>query len=356
MDIPDYWINGPDDIKDVSENVKKGICRVLAKSQGGRDIYLVEYGEKQDLSRKANFASSLYYRDVGVYADKSGLKPIVLIVGATHGGEIEGITAVLNLIAELESGVDLRGRRHAWVRELKSNFRLLLIPCLNPDGRARVPFAAVPDDPKETVYYKHGEWKDGTPADYATGFRAHPIIDELNYMGGYYNDAGINPYADNYFSPASPEIKALFKLADEEAPDLCLFLHTGCHKHGKLLTPYYTPGFVMKSVMELDGILNGEFDKNGFSYYSLAEHGETDINDEIYPPPRFPLETAVYFSCGGLSVLYESNEARRASDNVFNMENILDCHFILFEQIFSYTRKYRDKCLEAGKNNNTKSF
>ena len=54
----------------------------------------------------------------------------------------------------------------------------------------------------------------------------------------------------NYFSPMSLENKNLFKLVDEEVPDIALLLHTGCHRQGKLLQPYYVPGFTTNCVLE----------------------------------------------------------------------------------------------------------
>jgi len=181
--------------------------------------------------------------------------------------------------------------------------------------------------------------------------RVHPILGAVSYMGGYFNDAGVNLYADNYFSPMSPENAALFKLVDVEAPDVTLLLHTGCHKHGKLLTPYYVPGFINNCVLEFDEKLFQSFEGKGYTYYSLREHhgynGVSNINDEIWPPPRLPMETAVTLSCGGLSVVYESNEAVIKPDSPFFLENILNCHFILFEQAFLYAHEFQQKCLAA---------
>lgn len=335
MKTKNFWANSLEAIEKTVQNVKLGSHRVMAKSQGGRDIHILEYGEKQDFNRRANYNSALYYRDTSVYADKRGKKPVVLIVGATHGGELEGITGILNLVNGLENG------------NSPEDMRLLIIPCLNPDGRARVPFEIVPTDPAETIYYKQGQWLDGTPACYVTGMRVHPIIDAVSHMGGYYNDAGVNMYADNYFSPMAPETAALFKLVDEEAPDLVLLLHTGCHKHGKILQPYYMPGFINECAMEFDDKLCRAFENSGYTYYSQVEHGPADVRDSIWPPVRFPMETAVTFSCGALCVVYESREAVEDPDNPFYLDNMLDCHKILFEQAFMYAREYQKKCLEA---------
>jgi len=227
---------------------------------------------------------------------------------------------------------------------MADNFRLLIIPCLNPDGRERFPFEITPSDPDEAVRYKQGIWKDGTLAEYNVCTRVHPISDAVSYMGGYFNDGGVNLYADNYFSPMSPENRALFSLVDNEAPDIVLFLHTGCHKHGKLLQPYYVPAFIEKHVMEFDEKLHSSFKAGGYTYYSLAEHGPYSPLDDVYPPPRLPMETAIHFACGALSIVYESKDAVCSADSPFFLEHILDCHFTLFEQAALYAQEFQQAC------------
>ena len=347
-----YWTNSLEAIEKAALGVKQGKSSVLAKSPGGRSVYLVEYGDKQDLKRQTNYNASLYYRDPKVYADRSNAKPVVLIVGGSHGGEIEGMTAVLNLIAALETGKDLRGKTHDWITDLAKKYRLLLIPCLNPDGRARVPHEFNPEEPARTAFYKHGLWLDGTPITWNGGMKVHPILGATSHMGGYFNDDGVNPAADNYFSFMSPENVALFKLLDLESPDLTVILHTGCHKHGKLLEPYYMPGFISKFITEFDDKLLKAFECAGYTYYSLREHlgyagGATNIHNDIWPPPPLPMEAAVTFACGGMGVVYESREAVIAPDNPFFLENILNCHFILFEQSLLQAREFQQKSLEA---------
>ena len=352
MPTNSFWLNTLDDIEKTVKNAKMGKHSLLSKSEGGRDIYLLEYGPKQNMKRKCNYNGALYYRSLDVYADKSDAAPIVLIVGATHGGEIEGVSGILNFINALETGEDLRGHPQPWASEFLDNCRLLIIPCLNPDGRARTPFTVAPSDPWQTTYYKHGQYKDGTLMSYTDGMHTHPVLEAAAHMGGYYNDAGVNLYADNYFSPMSPENISLFKLVDEEAPDLVLLLHTGCHRHGKLLTPYYMPGFTINRVLEFDNNLKEAFEESGYTYYSLHEHKIRSIDEDVYPPPRFPMETAIHHSCGALSVVYESYQAVDDADNHFSLDHVLNCHMILFKQSLRYARKYHQDCLNAATDEN----
>jgi len=105
-------------------------------------------------------------------------------------------------------------------------------------------------------------------------------------------------------------------------------------------------------VMEFDDKLFQSFEDAGYTYYSLREHqgysqGKVDMNDDVWPPPRLPMETAVTITCGGLSVVYESQIGMTNPDSPFILDNMLNCHFILFEQAFRYATEFQQKCLKA---------
>ena len=342
-DVPMFWKNSLDRIREVAEGVRVGKHHILGSSAGGRPIHLIEYGEKQDLRRQANFSSACSYRDPMAYASKTAdIRPILLLVGATHGGEIEGVAALLNLIQVLETGRDFEGKSRPAISQAAGRFRILIIPCLNPDGRARVPFSIVSQvSPREVVYYKHGQWKDGTLSDYAQGFRLHPILSGVEYLGGYYNDGGVNLSADCFFHPMAVENRLLMGLADEEAPDMTLLLHTGCHRHGKLMQPHYIPGYMLEKILEFDETLNARFTKNGYGYYTLEEHGVVYTDHMKYPPKGFGMSSAIIHTCGGFCAVYESYEATWDRDDPYWCGNILDCHFLLFEQALAYTERDR---------------
>ncbi len=336
--VPEFWENSLDRIKAMMDNVKKGKVRVLTTSAGGRDIYLVEYGIKQDMKRKANYSSACAYGDLSVYANKTGdIKPVVILVAGTHGGEVEGITAVLNLIQVLETGKDLRGKEWKYISQIMDNYRILLIPCFNPDGRARVPFNAVSEVSKEEVtYYKHGTWKDGTLISYRDSFKIHPVLDDVGFLGAYYNDDGVNLNIDNLFVPMASENRSLMEMIDQEAPDFVALLHTGCHRHGKLLSQAYLPQFIDEKIHRFDKRLEERFIKAGFNYYSLEEHESYQVDKKPYPPEEFQTTAAIHHMCGAISIIYESHEAFDYKDHEYSLDNILDCHFILFEEIFKF--------------------
>ena len=113
IEIPQYWKGGVDDIDETIKLVKKGKAEVLCKSAGGRDVFLVSYGNKNNLKRTANYSSALGGGSLKCYADKTGEEyvPTVCIIGATHGGEFEGTVAINNLIKNIETGTDYMGMK-----------------------------------------------------------------------------------------------------------------------------------------------------------------------------------------------------------------------------------------------------
>jgi hypothetical protein len=138
--LPVFWKNRLQDVDASVRRVKKGTSKVLVRSPGGRRIYLVAYGERDHQGSTANYNSAVGGGDPASYARKDGTqKPVVLLLGPVHSQEVEGIVGLLNLIEVAETGRDLRGR--AWP-ELAGNLarcRTLIVPCGNPDGRARCP-------------------------------------------------------------------------------------------------------------------------------------------------------------------------------------------------------------------------
>lgn len=339
----EYWKNSLKDIEMAMKNVKVGNSRVIGYSAGKREIYLAEYGLKQNMGRRANYNSACGAGDPSFYAHKSGsIKPVVCFIGGIHGGEIEGVSGVLNLMHLLENGEDLRGNRWDSLKEKWKDTRILLIPCLNPDGRARVPFKCVSElGEKKAWYYKHGTWRDGSPCNWPECKSIHPILGEAGYLGGYFNDDGVNLMHDNFFLPMAPETKALLGLADSEAPDLTILLHTGTDCHGEICPEYYLPGYMQKNIQAFDRIVYEAFQKEGFRFGS----GMRDIpsTDSIsFPPPSFNLTAAIHHICGGMSITYESNVAMDEEGNVFYCGSILNSHMILFREAFSFLENCYD--------------
>ena len=110
-EIPKFWIGGVTGLSTLFEKLTEGKVRVIATSPGDRPIHLVTYGQKEELSHKANFNSAVGARDVAAYMDKTARQmPVILFIGPVHGAEVEGLTGLVNFINIMESGEDLRGK------------------------------------------------------------------------------------------------------------------------------------------------------------------------------------------------------------------------------------------------------
>ncbi|MGI2293541.1 M14 family zinc carboxypeptidase [Paenibacillus sp. GXUN7292] len=335
QEMPHYWRNSLLHIEQALKQVKRGQVRSLAVSAGGREIAVVEYGEKQPYNRLANYNSACGAGDTRYYKDKTiNNRPVILIIGGIHGGELEGVAAVLNLIHALETGTDLRGKQLIDADRVLEQFRLLLIPCMNPDGRARVPVESVLGMTMEELrYFVQGAWQDGSLCGWPDCKAIHPILEHAGHLGGYFNDNGINMMHDQFFMPWAEETKALLKLADEEAVDVSVQLHGGTNVVNQILNTAYIPLSVKRKQLEFCEQLKKVSDERGLRYL-VNELNERD--GEAGCPPSFNLASAMHHVSGGMSMVYETNMGLDAPGECYGYEEIMDSHMTLFEQLFLF--------------------
>ena len=333
-----FWITHPDDIKDILSGIKRGKIHTLCTSAGGYSIPYVTYGEKEDYERRANYSSACGGRDTACYANKEGKRPTIMLIGATHGQETEGVAAISNLISLLESGKDLRGEEFSMLTDSfeKTSPRLVIIPVYNMDGRMRCLPDSMIGEPFEGLrYHGQGTWKDGTLCGWPECKKVHPIKDAAGFLGAYYNDDGVNLMHDNFFAPMAQETRALMKLVDEEAPDCVIGLHGGGNSVNFLMQPDYVPLYIKKGVLNLAQSTASLESSFGYKTH-VSKIKETC---EGFPPPSFNLTTAIHHICGGVSSTYESNEGLADTDPIagsasFTAEEILIRHYCLFTSLF----------------------
>ena len=341
---PDYWKTRLDEVDSIMKTVQKGKVSVITKSAGGRDVYLVEYGEKQDFHRTANYSSAMGAGSSKHFADRSGKKPVVLLIGAEHGGETEGTAAILNFIQMIETGKDFRNYINPFLAECINNCRLLMIPVANPDGRARMPFDTFHGMNYEQFrHWGQGRWKDGTLCEYPACKTIHPIKDHVSFLGTYYNDDGINIVHDDFFGEKANETRAIFEISERESPDVTIHLHGGGSVINEIDHADHMPLYAKEWVQELKMRVKAETDKLGLP--SLINQ----IRKEDFCPPRtFNLFSALHFLCGTISILYESNQGLNltgereldpAWETVFSFEEILILHYVLFEQTIKFAHE-----------------
>jgi len=230
MGTPEFYRTSLSAVEEVLSAVRRGTVKEIGRSAGGRPIWAVAYGEFEPIERAANLSAALAARNPeAFFGAKPRTKQVMLITSAIHGGEMESIAAVLSLINLMEVGVDLKGQSWPNLVAAADRLRLVIVPCLNPDGRARIPS----DDPtswshEEAEKYRHGLHADGSFITWPACKVPHPRDPGKDgFLGSYFNDAGVNPLHGVFLSPEiAPETHAAMALALAETPDLLLDLHS----------------------------------------------------------------------------------------------------------------------------------
>lgn len=338
LPVPSFWKTDLDTIAAWAKDAKKATVTELCRSAGGRPVYAFCYGEKQEIISRANYSSACGGHDRNVYAPTENKKPVVLLYGAEHGGETEGTAALMNLISLLETGVDLAGERHDSLVAAAEKVRLVIVPVCNPDGRARVvPSAVVGYTFEQHRYWMQGTWKDGSLCGWPACKLVHPIKD-VDFLGGYFNDDGVNLMHDNFFHPMARETQALLDLCDSEKADWILHLHGGSNSMNALLQPRYVPVECQQAVQNLAKACDAYcLERESDLRFSIAD---IPAKESGATPPSFNLPSAAHHVCGAVSAVFESNEHIADQNGVkYSHEQIYRSHRILFEQCFLMAAK-----------------
>ncbi len=340
--IPDFWLSEVDAIEQyLAKNVKRGHVEVIGHTAGGRPIRAVSYGSPRQGKGTTTFSGSLGFFDVRAYLGPDHAKKVFVGMGAVHGGEFEGIVGVMNLIAVLETGRDLRGKEWPGIVAARERLdRIVLIPVVNVDGRARIPLRMQPycdTDNRFHTYFNTGVWKDGTRIGWPTVKEFIPLdFARTQFPGGYPNDAGVNIQHDDFLGARQPETQALLDLTARERPDLMFNMHTGAPPQNY---------FVRMHRPATEAALLPIFDELYRAVHTaLTEAGLQSTKDvalEASPPkkgtPRMNLDTALNLHCGALAVLIESPSHSFAGKNragevaKHTPEQLVDAHLVAFE-------------------------
>ncbi|VAW18017.1 hypothetical protein MNBD_BACTEROID01-2121 [hydrothermal vent metagenome] len=306
-DIPSFWLSTVDEVAEFLYNhVHKGRIEILGTSAGGRLIRGVTYGKPRIGEGTTTFSGSLGFRDVRAYRGPDHEKTVYLGMAAVHGGEFEGIVGMVNLISVLETGKDLRGKEWPEINEIANQLdRIILIPIVNPDGRARIPLRMEKYNDTDNIVHEYlntGGYPDGTLIGWPQVKEFIPLdFGRPLFPGGYPNDAGVNIQHDDFFGIRQPETQVLFDLCERERPDLIINMHTGAvymNLHRPFSEPVLSPVFDSLYVhvhkrLAIEGLQNTKNIKN-------------EINPSRVPVETFNLDGALNLHCGALSVVVES--------------------------------------------------
>jgi len=309
--------------------VRRGSVKEIGRSAGGRSIFAVAYGEFEPVTRTADLSSALAARDPAAFFGAEPRKhQVMLITSAIHGGEMESIAAVLSLISVLETGADLKGEAWPDLATAAAKLRSVIVPCLNPDGRARIPS----DDPttwttEEEEKYRHGLHADGSFITWPARMAHHPRDPKRDgFLGSHFNDAGVNPLHGVFLSPqVAPETHAALALALEETPDLVLDLHS-CGAGPMLMVGdsalperyqrrhHYLDGFCRRALRARPGI-HRPWTASGIE-------------------GALTFATACHHICGALPVLFEGANGAQEG-NRYSHRQIVDMYLSVFEALAS---------------------
>lgn len=335
MKEPAYWKSKLSDIDDIVNKIQKGKVSKFS-STGGRPIYCIEYGKINDYKRTANYSSACGAGDIRCYADKTGedIRPCVMFIGAIHGAEFEGTVALLNMINIIETGKDLNGIESNEFDFVEDNYNLMIIPCANPDGRARVPFSSpVGMDLDNYRYYAQGTWKNGKLCGWPECKTVHPMVpDKSGYLGAYYTDNGVNIMHDNFSNPMADETKYILDLVDRYVPDVTVLLHGGTNTKNQIIQPSNVPDIFKERAYRLSCMLEKACKEESL----LTQINEPNFKSEVQ---AYNLTTAIINSCGQLCVTYETNEGLNYGNLRLGHYDIYRHHIILFKTALNFAKE-----------------
>ena len=325
---PEWWRSSLDDVEEALKLVKKGSVCEIARSAGNRPIYKIEYGKSNVRHGSANLSSALGAHDIRYFADKTGedYVPTLLLVGANHGGEFEGVVGLLNLIKLIETGTDYRGEEHPELLSYINKIHLIIVPISNPDGRARVPFNSVIGITfHDFRYYNQGTWKkDGTLCGWPGCKSVHPIKEASEFLGAYFNDDGVNMMHEDFFGYASKESTALLDICRNEVPDLSLLLHGGTNAVTGLLPTDFTYPAIVEECLEISNALKARGDEEGVRI-KVYEQNAISL--------AFGITSAMHHLCGTPVMTFESNQGLSDAPGICcDEEEIYKAHILLFEE------------------------
>ncbi len=306
--IPGFWVSSLDGIQEfLNTRVRKGKVAEIGRSAGRRPLRAVYYGRPRTGRGSTTFSGSLGFGDVRAYLGPDYARKVYMGFAGVHGGEFEGLVGIVNLIAVLEAGADLRGKPWPRITSAAAALdRIILLPVTNADGRVRVPYRMLAHRGKDGTineYFNTGGKPDGTLIGWPQCKQNIPLdFSTTQFPGGYPNDAGVNIQHDDFFGARQPETQALLDLVARERPDLTLNMHTGAtfiHPLRSFIEPVLIPVFEQLYRRILTPLTEAGMQKSN----NVA--AEADPAREKRPG-TFNLDSAINMHCGALAVLIES--------------------------------------------------
>lgn len=330
---PGFWVGGWQRHEKLLETISVGVIEEIARSPGGRPLHAITYAETEPQPRLANYNSACAGGGPKAYCDKAKrVKPVVFIVGPVHGHEVEGLTGIHNLMHLLEKGTDMRGQGFPRLAALAARCRLVFVPCGNPDGLVRFePDSLVGGQFSDVRFWGQGTHADGRFWGWPGCKLLHPMSgDDVGFLGCYFNEEGINPMHDEFFAPMGKEAPAILRVAQCEAPDLAVVMHS--HQNSAAILPARgVPLAIQEHIASLSRHLANALRSAGFEISSIAEAvpetpGSTSLR-------ALNLTEAIYHISGAVAATYESPHGL-ADGCQIDHDGILDTQMLCFQSTF----------------------
>jgi len=335
FEAPDFYLSDWEGVNRTLDSVKVGEVWEIGRSQGGHPIRAVAYGAKEPMTHSTPFHASRSGGHPEDYYDPAQrTKPVFTVISSYHAAEIEGCVSCMNLISIMETGADLRGRRWDALREVASAMRVVMVPLAQPDGRIRIGIRNLLGGTVEDLYYYgQGVRKNGEILWWPECFRTQPLpLEEMTFIGGYYNDAGVNLGSDRFFAAdMAPETRALFDLVADETPDCTILLHS-CEEG-----PFFTgpdsciPQAYQFRQTAIAAIVGERHRRDGLK-------PELDRVIKTGPRGSFNLQGALYTISGTLPLLLEFPHG--LEQKPFTFDEILDVGLTMFEEVMRFGLTY----------------
>jgi hypothetical protein len=345
-DIPNFFKSKLSDVDAELNNITKGNVKAIAISPGGRPVYAVFYGEKENFHSQADYNSAVAAQNPKYFAQKGrGTKPVIFFLGPVHGQEVEGIVGIVNLLHIAETGKDYRGREWSELKNKLEQCRVIIVPCANPDGRKRCPYNSFVGLPTPIMTkYGQGTHKDGTSWGWPLAKSLHPMKGDVGILGAYFNDDGINVMHDDFFDPMAKETKAIIDLAKSEVPDMTVSLHS--HENPpRILQAAYESWFMKERIDTLIRQVNQRYKNAGLAYTNESWLSGPSVEDKQFPPKTsFNLISALHHVSGTMAFTFECPHGTlRKGDKtpIVSYEDILDIQLNLYDEMLDYLLENR---------------
>ncbi|MFP3904388.1 MAG: M14 family zinc carboxypeptidase [Armatimonadota bacterium] len=200
INVPDFWPVNKETMARELRKVSADALLTCGESAGGRPLRLVRFA----------LAGA----------------PRLWVIGGTHGHEPGTVAACFNLLEILRSGADLRGQQWPHITEFAQKLDITVVPCLNPDGRARCPDSLVGFVAEGMTGMAQSWDHDGNALEIADGMQGIDPEDVL-FLGGRYNDDGFlaNRPVDEDTTLFVEFQQLLQYMEDTEPPECYIDLH-----------------------------------------------------------------------------------------------------------------------------------